>query len=127
MRKLIPTLVLAGTVALATLCEAGPRVRQAPPLLTPGETLCYGFGELTFDIAVARDSGMPVLKTISIMRETIRTTQSLRAYDALLTDAVHTIYSYQRVTPDYVRQTYTLACLKNRTFDTGPKLTKDRY
>jgi hypothetical protein len=31
MHRSLVTLTLAGTLTLATLCEAGPRVRQPPP------------------------------------------------------------------------------------------------
>ena len=129
MRKLIPTLTLATTLVLTTVCAAGPRVRQAPPLLTPEEMLCHAFGELTYDLAIGRDSGIPILNAISIMREAMPENVRTPMLEYMLKDAIQLIYKYPGVQPDFVRQTNTLACLENRPFAGAqtPTKTKDRY
>jgi len=126
----ILTLTLTSTLILTALSEAAPRVRQAPPLLTPEETLCYGFGELTYDLALAREQGMPVLKTISLIREGLQGSPYAAALNAMLTGAAQDIYTYHQVSPDRVREVYTLACLLHRPFAPTtpvPAVTKKRY
>ena len=129
MRKFIPTLTLVTTLALTTVCAAGPRVRQPPPLLTPEETLCHAFGELTYDLAVGRDAGIPILHAISLMRAGLRENVRSPVIEQMLTDAAKLIYKHPNVQPDFVRQTNTLVCLENRPFAGAqtPTKTKDRY
>jgi hypothetical protein len=129
MPRSILTLTLATTLALASLGEAGARVRQPPPLLTPEETLCHAFGELTYDLAVGRDAGIPILHAISQIRAGLREKVHAPAIEQMLTDAAQLIYKHPSVQPDFVRQTNTLVCLENRPF-AGARTTtktKDRY
>ena len=129
MRKIIPTLILVNTLVLATLGEAGPRVRQPPPLLTPEETLCHAFGELTYDLAVGRDAGIPILHTISRIRAGLREQVLAPSIEHMLIDAAKLIYKHHSVHPDVVRQTNTLVCLENRPFAgaSATAKTKNRY
>jgi len=126
----ILTLTLMSILGLMPLSEAASRVRQTPPLLTAEETLCYGFGELTYDLAVARDSGISVLNAISLIRQGLQGTPYASALNGLLTDVAQGIYEYQLVTPMQVRHAFTLACLKDRLFamtTPAPAVTKKRY
>ena len=97
MRKLIPSLTLAGTLALASLGDAGPRVRQPPPLLTPEETLCHAFGELTYDIAVGRDAGVTILRAISLIRAGLLGKVPHPVIEHMLIDSAKLIYKHPNV------------------------------
>jgi hypothetical protein len=130
MRKFIATLTLTGTLALALLCEAGPRVRKPPPLLTQEETLCHALGESTYDLAIARDSGIPVLKAISILRQALQDAPNAPAIAQLMTAIAQDVYNHPSVPPDMARQAYVLDCLKHRYFaetPSAPTAVKDRY
>jgi hypothetical protein len=128
MRNLI--LTLATTLALVTLCEAGSRPRTPPSHLTLEETLCYAFGETTYDLAIARDSGMSVLEAISSTRRGVQGPLSTPPMRQFLTEVVQAIYEYRTVKPEAVREAYTLACLKDHIFaatPSSPTVAKDRY
>ena len=130
MPKFIPILILGSILVLSTLAAAGPRVRQPPPpLLTPEETLCHAFGELTYDLAIGRDAGLPILQAISQMRAGLQGYALAPVFETMLIDAAKLIYLYPGVQPNVVRETNTLGCLENRPFAGAGATakTKNRY
>jgi hypothetical protein len=72
MHRSLVTLTLAGTLALATMSEAGPRPRQAPPSpaagLTYPELLCEAAGKFTYARTLDRDSGWALFDALRRVR-----------------------------------------------------------
>jgi hypothetical protein len=110
MRKFIPTLTLATTLAFASVSEAGPRARkETPPTshLNELEHLCQTLGGVAYKYVTARDAGVSYFTILELLRRKIAqrpATGDLEAsLDASMLANLRMVYDtpYVRVAPKF--------------------------
>jgi hypothetical protein len=129
---LILTLTLMGTLALTTLCEAGPRGRipaELHPELGNSEHRCLVLGQMAYDQARGRDSGISYLQMLTIVRGLSWSSTAMAPWLPFVEANLRIIYEDPRVTPVTTRNQTEIVCLdmSRRAQQSSPTLAKDRY
>ena len=136
MRKFIPTLTLATTLALASFSAAGPRQHKATPptsLLTEGEHLCQTLGSIAYKQATARDAGVPYTQLLASLRSTLAKMEAPNPLtiqlSQLMLAVLRVTYDRPQATPALVQQQTELLCLGmvEKQLGSTPTVAKDRY
>ena len=136
MRTLIPTLTLVTTLALTTLCEAGPRKPAPAPAvstLTPIEGLCHEVGNTAKKNAKMRDAGLSYLEAAQLMRQFIANNPipgewGVWLYTSILGN-LRWVYDNPSTSAQQIRTETELACLRIAEHNglSGTTVVKDRY
>jgi hypothetical protein len=136
MYRSLLTLTLAGTLALATLGEAGPRARSTPttsPHLTDSEFVCQHLGTVAYGHAELRDAGVPYLSALESLRRMLAqkpaSSPVLVWFNDSMLRTLRMVYDMPTLTPAQARQSTELGCLRaaERTQASATTMTKDRY
>jgi hypothetical protein len=136
MRKFLPTLILAGTVALATLCEAGPRQPAPAPAtssLSPMEELCHMVGNTAHLSAQMRDKGLSYLEAVQLLREVSAKTPIPGPWGVWVNTSVfgnlRWVYEHPFTSAHQMRNDTELACLRiaEQNGITSATAIRDRY
>jgi hypothetical protein len=132
MRNLIPTLTLAGTLALATLCEAGPRQRPTPPqpsVLSPQEEICEAYGKFAFARGMDRNNGIAMFTVLRLAREWDAQHNVVAASRAMHEAIIRGVYAAdgQTMSPIGLQQVTETACIEGMERRTTATSAKDRY
>lgn len=134
MRKSVRTILaftFTTTVAFTTLGQAAPPGRspyEIHPELTDTEETCRALGQIAYDQARARDSGMSYLRTLSIVRGLPHWSTMDTAVQTFVEANLRYIYERPSITPATTRNETEIMCLQSmeRAHKAQPTLTKNR-
>jgi hypothetical protein len=136
MPKLLPTLFLAGTVTLATLCEAGPRKptpAPAPSTLTQMEEICQIVGNVAYTSTQMRDTGLSYLEAVQLLRQVSANNPMPGPwgvwFDTSIRGNLRWVYEHPSTSAHQMRNETELACLRiaEQNGITSTTAIKDRH
>ena len=137
MRKLIPTLTLVTTLALASFSDAGQRPRKAVPTPSPLnalERLCQTMGSMASSYVESRDAGISYFTMLEALHRAIAQHPPTNYLEESLAqstlDNLRMVYDTPYVTPTGNRQATERMCLRaleQYTQAYKAQTTKDRY
>ena len=132
MHKLITTLTLTTTLALASVSDAGTRQRSSTPqpsVLSQAERVCEAYGQFAFARAMDRNHGFAMFDILRRSRQwdsanNVEAT-SRRMHEII----IRGVYGPegQQLSPIGLRQLTEVACIEGRERPTTATMTKDRY
>jgi hypothetical protein len=136
MHRSLLILMLATTLTLAILCEAGPR-KPAPapatPNLTQMEEICQIVGNIAKNSAKMRDAGLSYLDAVQVMRQVSAKTPISGEWGVWFTTSIlgnlRWVYEHPSTSVQQVRNDTELACLRiaEQNGIVSPTTVKDRY
>lgn len=130
MYRTILTLTFTSALALATVCDAGPRSSKATPAspaLTPTEDFCRIVGEVAYRHAQARDNGYSYLELLTALRSVPPKTQDQVRLATLFRDNLRLIYAYPALSATLIKQQTEFGCVRFFDPTMSPTSTTDRY